>query len=182
MKTFNGIVKSALLRTKIKECINRRQKDCKASFSRGLVIHQCGADIAQAPFPDWEILMSQLGWESRWKFPLQSCKSAQATTARVCCFTLHLGLNWWSPAFFFYLWGRKKSKSITFQLIGNCVQKGHEKAVNGSNHITWTKVLEKKPLKTRLALQCSLLMHSESTKVNWAFIASKDAAKKGRKL
>lgn len=61
MKTFNGIVKSALLRTKTKECINRRQKDCKAFFSRGLVIHQCGANIAQAPFPDWEILMSHLG-------------------------------------------------------------------------------------------------------------------------
>lgn len=108
MKTLNGTVKSALLRTITKECINRRQKDCKASFSSGLVIHQCGADIAQAPFPDWEILMSHLGWESHWKFPLQSCKSAQATTARVCCFTVCLGLNWWSRfVFFFYLWGKK---------------------------------------------------------------------------
>lgn len=44
------------------------------------------------------------------------------------------------------------------------------------------QVLEEKPLKTRLALQRSLLMHSESTKVNQAFITSKDAAKKGRKL
>lgn len=34
MKIFKGMVKSAFLRTKNKECINRRQKDCEPSFLR----------------------------------------------------------------------------------------------------------------------------------------------------